>query len=495
MRIISALFSTAILLSSWGQAETLAPTLTLEQAKDMAHRNNPGVRASRERLEQARLLIDKAWSAFKPQWTATGTYTHYNTGMSLTIPDFTSIGTSPEACGPMWDPDIGFCFTRYEDMVIQKQDSFNFFTQITQPIFVPRVITAVRSAYKAFDISRLSQENSEEYLIYGVEVAYYGALAARRFVDIAHSAVELRRETLSVAKARVEAGGAPRITELSAEISLNQAEQDMRSAENSYQLSKEALRLLCGQREDFELQVPAERGHPAEGPQQLLREAFGRRRDLQVAKMQLQLADISKTDAWYRFLPSLVAVGNLRVADVKGFTNEYTTWNVGLVLSLPLYDGGLRYAYMKEAESRIRQAEIELEGLRDSIASEIRQLWLRMEMAEANLQKARRSVELAREQVKLARASFDAGASTHLEVVEANTALFLAEVNEAQQSLNLQLALLRLEKSTTMFNPVGSMSLEGAPAAESAPVSPSTSTGSSASSAASSSMSAGSEGF
>jgi len=440
-----------VLLPAAGGA---AEVLTLEQARRLARERNPSLKIARESLLQSELLIDKAWSAVKPQWTATGTYTHYNTGMYLDMPDFTSIGTSPEVCGPAWNPDIGFCFTRFEQVTIQKQDSFNFYTQVTQPIFVARTISAIRSAYKAYDLARLNERNSEEYLLYSVEVAYYGALAAQRFVDISAAAVKLRQEHLRVARAKFEVGETPKITALSAEISLTQAQQDLKSAEKSLEISKENLRLLCGVEGDFSLAEPPPPAPPGRTLEQLVAEAFDQRRDLQGARLNLELAEEGKRDAWYRFLPSLVATGNLRVADVKGFTNEYVTWQVGLALSVPLYDGGLRYAYLKEARSRIRQARYQLEQTRRNVASELRQLWLRMEVAAANLDKAHHAVELARERVDLARASFEAGASTHLEVEEANSALFISEMNEAQQQLNYNLAVLRLDKARTMYSPL-----------------------------------------
>lgn len=460
--------------------------LTLDQALNMARQHNPALKIARESLRQTELLIDKAWSAYKPQWTATGTYTHYNTGMYLDMPDFTSIGTSPEACGPAWNPDIGFCFTRFEKLTIQKQDSFNFYTQVTQPIFVARAISAIRSAYRAYDLARLNERNSEDYLLYSVQVAYYGALTAQRFVAISRAAVELRKEHLKVARAKFEVGETPKITVLSAEISLNQAQQDLKSSEKSLELSKENLRLLCGVEGDFGLAEPPPPARPVQAPEQLVAEALGSRRDILGAHINLELAEENKRDAWYRFLPSLVATGSLRVADVKGFTNEYFTWQVGLALSVPLYDGGLRYAYLKESRSRVRQARYQLEQARRNVASEIHQLWLRMEMASANLQKARHAVELAREQVQLARASFAAGSSTHLEVEEANSALFVAEMNEAQQQLNFNLAVLRLDKARTMYSPLGGdagASAASAPAAQSS-ASASTNTAGAAPSAA-----------
>jgi len=236
---------------------------------------------------------------------------------------------------------------------------------------------------------------------------------------------------------------------------LNRAEQDKKSAENSLALSKESIMLLIGHRREFTLVQPVSPKQPSESMQEFIEKAKTQRRDLTAAKLNLELAEEMEKDAWYRFLPSLVATGNLVVSDVKGFTNEYVTWSVGLALSIPIYDGGLRYSYLQEAKSKIREANIQIDQTRQNITSEIRQLWLRLEMAEANLSKSRHSLELAREQVELAKVSFDAGATTNLEVLDANSVLFVSEINVAQEELNLQLAILRLQRSLSMYNPAG----------------------------------------
>jgi outer membrane protein TolC len=462
-----------LILVVWPQVSlgenAAAPPLTLEEAKEMAKKSSPTLQAAQETLHQTELLIDKAWTMVKPQWTATGTYTHYNTGMSLTMPDFYSIGTSEEVCGDFWNPDVGFCFTRFEDVTIQKQDSFNFYTTITQPLFIGQAISTIKSAYKAYDLAQINTANMTDYLLYTLEVAYYGAMTAKKFAAISENAVQIRKEHLKVARAKFEAGETTKITVLSAEISLNSAEQDLKSAENALALAKESIQLLIGRRADFTLVPPTPPKRPEGNLEQHIAEAMGKRRDLVAAQLNLELAEQAKADAWYRFLPSLVAVGNLRVADVKGFTNEYMTWNIGLALSIPLYDGGLRYAYLDEAKSKMRAAEIGIRQTKDNIVSEIHQLWLKLEMAEAKLDKAHQSVELAREQVSLAKASFEAGATTNLEVLDANAALFISEMNEAQEELNQQLAILRLQKALVMYNPAGMVSTGSTSASSSAP--------------------------
>lgn len=67
--------------------------------------------------------------------------------------------------------------------------------------------------------------------------------------------------------------------------------------------------------------------------------------------------------------------------------------------------------------------------------------------AQANLVKAREQARLAQENAVLVRSQFDAGATTYLDVTDANTAVYGAELGVVTEELNLALAALRLSKS------------------------------------------------
>jgi outer membrane protein len=448
-------------------------SLSLEQARELARTNSPTLQLARERLVQAEILIDKAWVTVKPQINATGTYTHTEPSASLAFPDFDSmlnaISFDPVVC--QGQP---VCFDQslieYSRTDIVKQDSFGFTASLYQPLFQARAYTTIQMAKTGYNLAQISTQNLEDYLLHTVDVAYYGALTAQKFLTAASKAVELRREHLKIAQAKFEVGDQPKITVLRAQIDLNQSEQDVKTAENSLALAKEAIALLVGCPPDFALVEPEASRRPPDSLETLLERAQAQRRDLDVARLNLELAERDKQDAWFRFLPSLALTGLFRASDTKGFTGEYYTWNIGLALTIPLYDGGLRYAELEEAESEIRQAQIELEERRRTIRSEIRQLWLSMESAEANLAKARQSLELAQEQAQLSKVSFEAGAITSLEVLDANHIVFLSEVSVAQLELQLQVAVMKLDKAVRMFNPAGSLA-SGSTGAAAAPTS------------------------
>lgn len=461
-----AMATLLLALLGWTQAQPAraGEPLTLEQARDLAHKNNPSLKLARESLYQADVLIDKAWVGVKPQINATGTYTHTEPDAVLAIPDFQSVFQNIVA-NPTGDPNIcggePICI-EWDNVAtnkteIIKKDSFGFAASLYQPLFNARTFAGIKQARAAYDLNQVNTKNLEDYLLHSVDITYYSALTAKKYLAAAEKAVVLRQEHLKIAKAKFEVGDQPKITILRAEIDLNQAEQDVKTAEISVELVREAIGLLIGRDPDFSLVEPEPSKRPGETLESFISRALAQRRDLVAANITLDIAERSKRDAWYRFLPTLALTGMFRATDTKGFTGEYYTWNVGLALSIPLYDGGLRYAELETAESKIRQAQIQIDQVKASIRSEIRQNWLSLESAEANLEKSRRTLELANEQTQLAKVSFEAGAITNLEVLDANHLVFLSEVTVANLELQQQLAIMKLEKSIRTFNPAGSM--------------------------------------
>jgi outer membrane protein TolC len=432
-------------IALWMGASNLAHAqemLSLQAAQQMAKKNNLTIKAARERIFQADLLINKAWVMLKPQIQVAGTYTHHSTEVRMGIPVTDLQGNPPV-------PQI----TGLSELLIQKKDSFGAVASMRQPVFVPRAYTAIKNAKNAYQLTKISAENLEDFVLHSVAIAYFSALTSKKIQASAKKAVALRKEHQRVAQARFQVGEQAKINVLRAQIDVTRAEQDLKQARNSVKLTKEAIAMLVGCPPDFFLQAPGLARLPADGKESFIQKALAQRRDLTVANINLKIAETLKQDSWFRFLPTLSLTGMYSLSDVKGFTDEYHRWNLGLTLAIPLYDGGLRCAQLEEASSRIRLARFEIEDKQRAIKSEIRQLWLKMEMAEANLKKARRALDLATQQASLSKTSFKAGLTSNLEMLDSNHILFISEVNVAQLEFNLQVAIMNLNKAVLMFRP------------------------------------------
>jgi len=90
-----------------------------------------------------------------------------------------------------------------------------------------------------------------------------------------------------------------------------------------------------------------------------------------------------------------------------------------VLLSVPIFDSGLRSAIKRERESALASARATLDGAVVQARSEVRLARESIRIAERALESARAGAEQASRVVEIVNVSFRAGASTNLEVVDA----------------------------------------------------------------------------
>ena len=103
---------------------------------------------------------------------------------------------------------------------------------------------------------------------------------------------------------------------------------------------------------------------------------------------------------------------------------------------------------------QLAEAHHALRGARAKAEDELRRALLDLESARANRVKAEEQLKLARENAALVKSTYDAGAATYLEVTDANSALLGAELTFLSETLNADLAVLKLQKAAGAFDPL-----------------------------------------
>ena len=408
-------------------------TLGLDEALREAQARNLDLVAARARLDQSKELHWKAFSGYLPQVTASGTFTH-NDQPDVTI----SIPTGP---------------TTSETVLIQKQDQLAAQIQATQAIFAPQAWFGIAAARAGERLATDNVESARRDVLFGVAQVYYGAAGAKQVVTIQERQLAIALDHERDAKVRYDAGASPKITLLRAQIDRTRAEQDLKRAQNSYQSAKVALAtLLDRERADFEVEVPPS-PPPPENPEALRDEAPRARPDVQAAQEQVTVNENNQRGTLMRYLPTLGAFGRYQYANVTGFTGNTTSWAVGLALNWNILDGFLRESDLRENRARVREAEANRDGAALRARSEVESARLDLDSAVANRQKAKEQLALARENQNLVNVNYKAGAATYLEVSDANLALLTAELSQVSESLNADLATLRLLKAAGKFDP------------------------------------------
>ena len=440
-----------------GQPAPAGRVITLDEAIRTARKLNPSLAAAREKIRQSETWQRKALALFLPTWTASGTYTHFNKDVPFAYPDLTSMhfycASGAAACFTNF-ADIHVKFDKYLDYELQKQDSFGASTTVSMYLLNMASFPKYAQVGDQIKAAEAGNKSYESEFIYGVVSAYYAALGAKKIVSVSEEAV-------TIARGRFNAGDAPKLTHLRAEIEHERALADLRRAENGYAAAREALAVMLDGDASFEVadgpDVPlpagwdtAKPGADAAAP--LFDEACRARPDVTAAELQIAAAEKGKKEVWYRFFPTLNLSGTFRYSDSMGFLGDDYQWFIYLSANMTLYDGGIRYADLREKQSSISETEYNLAAIRASVKGQLRQAAVELDSCAANRSSAVRQVDLAKESQRVAKANFDLGLATSVEVTDANATLVSAQINLAREELSCQLSRLKLLKAIGTIN-------------------------------------------
>jgi outer membrane protein TolC len=405
------------------------PPLPLAAALRLARDESPDLAVVRERVTQAQNNVQRAWSALQPTLTANGSYTHSST------PNYAF-----RAGGGF--QDIGHGSTA--GSLAFAWNLFNY-----------RAIPALQTALQQVDVSRLSETQQRRELLLTVAATYYSGLSLRALSRVSIRQARTTHDHAREADARYAAGLVQLSAALRARIDALNADQEARRAQFSYASAKSQLAAILDRRDTaFELEEPPQPPEEVRGAyRELLSRALRDRPELAAARANEEIAARLRTDAWAQFLPTLAVDASARYNDpAVNVDLSHTAWSVTLALTVPLYDGGFRYAALKDAASQIRQAQAQTRGQTARVEDEVRRAQLDLDSARALRDEAEQALSVARENERLVRAQFSAGTATQVEVSDAESALFQSESNALQQRLSVQLSALRLAQAVGAFD-------------------------------------------
>jgi outer membrane protein TolC len=176
-------------------------------------------------------------------------------------------------------------------------------------------------------------------------------------------------------------------------------------------------------------------------------ELVEQRADVLAGKARVRAAERGVRDHWADFMPVLTGSAQAFYQNPATVNFPRTGWQAQLILSLPLYDGGLRYGQQAERKALLGQSRTRLEGALRQARSEVRVAFAQLVQADKSLSAASRAAQLARRALEMANLAYSAGATTDIEVVDAErrgrdaeTAAVVAEDTARRARLELLIA-------------------------------------------------------
>jgi outer membrane protein TolC len=174
-----------------------------------------------------------------------------------------------------------------------------------------------------------------------------------------------------------------------------------------------------------ELKAPEE---PVPTQENALEVAVANRPEMNAQEQRIQVSKLSLSSVKGERLPSLQAQGEYGLIGNQ-IDNSLSTYNVGVTMSIPIFDGGQREGRIGESRSRLLQEEIKLNVVTRQITMEVREALVTLTSAKEQFRIAKDGLKAAVTQVQLARERFRVLSSNSVELSNATFSLVRARDN------------------------------------------------------------------
>ncbi|WP_426753573.1 TolC family protein [Myxococcus sp. Y35] len=269
-------------------------------------------------------------------------------------------------------------------------------------------------------------------------------VAAERAAEINRVGLRQALERFALAQRTFELGAGNQLDVVRVEQDVAVARSALVAGDEQLRRAREALGLAVGfdsaigVSRDFNLQGLVEETKQACTPLKDVNE----RPDLVASRAQVESARDSRQQATAGYLPTLGLSSTAVGLTTNPGVGRVAIWSVSAVLSVPLWEGGLRGGLIREREGLERQAEQTLENTRRNVSIQVAQARRAVEVAENLVATAVASRDLAERTDRLTRRSFEVGRGSSLELVQSGAALRQAELNLVLREFELVQARL-----------------------------------------------------
>ena len=156
--------------------------------------------------------------------------------------------------------------------------------------------------------------------------------------------------------------------------------------------------------------------------------AIANRPELKAQLQRIRTAELSLSSITGERVPSLSAQGDTGLIG-REFTNNVNTYNVGVLLSIPIFDGGQREGRIGESRSQFNQETLKLMLVKNQVGMELREALITTKTSMEQHRIAKDGLKAALTEVSLARERFRVLSSNTLELSNALFSLVRARDN------------------------------------------------------------------
>jgi outer membrane protein len=282
-----------------------------------------------------------------------------------------------------------------------------------------------KTSKAGIDTSRADLEVTRTQVSDQVARAYLATLRADAAVEAAQANVDLSQALTDLAQSQKDAGTGTGIEVTRAKVQLTNDQGQLIFAQS--ERNRAGLQLLRAI--GLEMSVPVQLTDklsytpiPGVSVETSLAKANEGRAELKAQRQREQVARLNQSAVDAERLPSVSAFGDYGTIGQPQL-GLLPTHQVGVQLSVPVFDGGRRKARRQESSSQVRSEQIRTRDMEQQIELEVRLALNNLRSAETQVTTAREGLDLAQNEVDQARRRYQAGVGVPLEITDAQARL------------------------------------------------------------------------
>ena len=402
--------------------DSLVLKLSLADAIQAALDNNPNVKYYRERIEAARSVSKTQLGALLPSLSSQGKFNNQTFF-------FGTIGGSPTRSAPF--------------NIVDGRGT------LSQSLFSLSLIDRWKASRSAFQVAELESAATQNDTMATVALHYFEVLRNQETVAARVANVGLFEDLVTFVRTRQTGGMATGLDTARLESQLENERQRLELAKGDVERAKLVLLNDLAIGFDGNIVLTDEFKSTVEAVPTLesaMEAAVNNRPELKAQLQRIKTADLSLKSVKGERLPSLSAQGDYGLIGTA-IDNMLSTYNVGVLLSVPIYDGGQREGRIGESRSQFNQELYKLDLVKNQVNLDLREALVTMKAALEQHRIGRDGLKAALTEVSLARERFHVLSSNTLELSNALFSLVRARDNMIDALFRLNASRVNLARA------------------------------------------------
>jgi outer membrane protein TolC len=429
---MKAVFASLVILLVFANTVFAERVVSLDEAINIALRDNPEIKAFDNSVSAGREDIGIARSYLLPKLTFEERFIRTNNptfafSAKLNQERFTQ---ADFAINSLNDPDP----------INDFQTSLSF----EQPVFVRQASLGLKMAKKEAEALQLDFQRKKEKVALDVIKTFLNVQTAKAYVKAAEKGLEDAKEHKRIAEARFNSGLGLYSDILRTDVFQKEAEERLIKAKKNLQVAKRALGLMLGLSESVD--VTEETPDLTSFDIEAYSSAALQRSDIKALEQRLKNAENAIKLASAGYLPVVGIGGSYQWNDHdKAFGSEGESYQVMAFLRWNLFDGTKREHEKKKAEYKVKEVSEYLDGFKKEVLFRVYEAYLGVEEARKSLELAKARKASAEEGVRLLKARYENALSTIVELLDAQASLDAARAGVIEKNNNYLIAVSELK--------------------------------------------------